>query len=394
MFAENSTREQRQRYYQLTSIALAVVTLALFGWLGVSAYDRAINADAFPPTATVPSDLGANLAQVSGLAGNVQRKSAGEDQLRIVRVGDTIAAGAGSVVQVSGLGYVSLSLANRAVLYLDDNTEFELTNIEGETTGVLADGRLLLNNPQRRNDFSFSVATGAMLNASGNTLAGINYDRETQTFSVDCLRGTCQFIGGDGSERLLVGGQRGESVGIGSAEAAGEARFDLYQSIGAFGSVPTPTRQRATAAPPTETPLPAPTDTPTLEPTATLTPTVPPTETPTNVPTVPVTPTVTATTVVTPTIAPTEDADDPEPTQPPATVEPTESLATAVPTQVPTEPTATATPEPPAATDTPSAATATPEPPTATPEPPAETPTPPPATPTGDAPTPTPTPSE
>ncbi len=311
MATKISPQSRKRRLFQstLTTVGLSLVTLLLFVAVGYSTVTRAFNSAEFPPTATIPADLGANLAQVSDLVGNVQRRRVGADNMQPVRVGSTLAAGDGSFISISGPGYVSLSLANRAVLYLDDNSEFELKSIEGKTEGVLNVGRILLNSPQRDLAFVFSAPTGAQLNATGRTLAGINYDADNELFVIDCLRGTCDVTGGDATTLRISTGQRAEVQGSGAASMTGEAHFELYQSIGARGIVATPTRPRVTVAP-TEIPATAtPTQIPTT-PTATPIPTIiiQPTLTPTvevMTATIVMTPTAVATStiVMTPTIS-------------------------------------------------------------------------------------------
>ncbi len=338
-------RNQRQIQNSIFSVGLSLATLLLFIAVGYTSVTRAFDSAEFPPTATIPADLGANLAQVSDLAGNVQRQPAGESERQPVRVGNTIAAGDGSMINVVGLGYVNLSLANRAVLYLDDDSELELKSIEGETIGVLNFGRMLLNNPQRTLDFTFSAPSGAQFTATGRTLAGINFDPSDQRFAVDCLSGTCDLTGGDGVTLRLSAGQRGEVLGSGPAEVAGDARIELYQSLGARGIVPTPTRQRATAAP---TQVPA---------TATFAP-----PSPTITPTIAAQPTLTPTLTGEPTVTATISADP--------TITPTISAETATPTSAATPSPDVTEPAPPAPTETPDSPTETPAPdPTKTPAP-------------------------
>lgn len=250
----SASRESRLRSNHLITLGLSLATLALFAAVGFSTYTRAFGSAALPPTATIPADLGANLAQVSQLVGRVQRVPAGETEPQPVRVGDTIAAGEGSVITLQGVGYLTLSLANRAVLYLDDRSELELQSIEGTTGGVLNFGRLLVSNPQTRNDFSFTTPNGAILNVSGRSLVGLTYDPATDRTTVDCLRFTCELRNGSNTVLQLAQGERGFIGRSATPQLDGEARFDLFQDIGARNVVPTPTRLRVTRLPATAVP--------------------------------------------------------------------------------------------------------------------------------------------
>lgn len=369
-----SPRPSRLRGLQsnLAFIAISALAVLLFLGIGASAVYRAFVPESFPPTPTIPADLEANFVYVSGLRGQSSNQEPGVARPVRLQIGDTIGAGAGTLVRTGEGGWLRLG-SDAGTFFLGEETEIELRQLAGEpstdpaTIFQLNEGILLVvADPEANQRYVVFAETGARAETETG-LMGLTYDRPAQRLDLYCLTGPCQIIGREGETLELASGQHGWVQGFGEPVVGGPILYELFLELADPGLIPTPTPLAGGATPviiatpniPTATPVPL---TPTSPP-ATFTPR--PTRTPTPVSTE-------ATEVATATAQATETASATPPvattTASPSDTPPPAASSTPQPTTLPPTNTPPATQTQPPATST-SAPTATLPAPSSTPLP-------------------------
>jgi hypothetical protein len=148
--------------------------------------------------------------------------------------------GAGARVSTTD-GQLQLGLTDGASVYLDAQSELELTTVADPRAGTtstlltLLRGKALAVLPAQTQDyFAMLVSSGTRAEALGSTLGdrlGVQYDPSLQRLDVDCLAGQCR-ISASSANQALAGGQHSWLDAHGGPFAPDGARADIWAFAG------------------------------------------------------------------------------------------------------------------------------------------------------------------